>query len=192
MIARAVVTNRHTSLVVEDAEMVAWFLERGASPNTRCDLDLTPLSIAVCYSSMAIIQSLFDQGGCIKFGQLLHHAIRRDLPDQMEVFDLILSKGPPINHVMNQEYMYGYYMQRCFGLGTPLQEAAELGKLDMVKRLIEEGAHPLIRNSRGKVPLGRARDKGQDAVVDYLGPITAMAEPPAFQFTEGKETTGWS
>ena len=88
--------------------------------------------------------------------------------------------------------MYGYYMQRCFGLGTPLQEAAELGKLDMVKRLIEAGAHPLIRNSRGKIPLVRARDKGQDAIVDYLGPITERAEPPAFQFTEGKETTGWS
>lgn len=79
-----------------------------------------------------------------------------------------------------------------FGLGTPLHEAAEQGKLDVVQKLLGLGAHPLIKDSCGKIPLQRAQRARRDAVVAYLGPITARAEPPVCQFTEGKETTGWS
>ncbi|KAI7261115.1 hypothetical protein KC345_g9894 [Hortaea werneckii] len=180
------------ALAVEDRALVSWFLERGASPNAQCSLDLTPLSIAVQFSSMSIIQSLFEYGGSVQYGQLVHYAVRRDLPDQHDVLDFILSKNPPINHIMYQEHPQSYFRQRMFGLGTPLHEAAGKGKLDMVKKLIDLGAHPLIRDSCGKIPLQRAQKAGQGSVIAYLGQITANAEWPVQQFTDGKETTGWS
>lgn len=93
---------------------------------------------------------------------------------------------------MYQEHPQSYFSQRMFGLGTPLHEAAEQGKLDVVEKLLASGAHPLIKDSCGKIPLQRAQRMGRDEMVAYLGPITASAEWPARQFTEGKETTGWS
>ncbi|KAK1092068.1 hypothetical protein LTR48_005077 [Friedmanniomyces endolithicus] len=180
------------ALAVEDSALVSWFLERGASSNAQCSLDLTPLSVAVQFSSMPIIRSLFDHGGSVLHGQLLHYAVRRDLPDQADVLDFILSKQPQINHVMYQEHPQSYFSQRMFGLGIPLHEAAEQGKLDVVRKLLESGTHPLIRDSCGRIPLQRAERTGRDLVVAYLGPITASAELPGRQFTEDKETTGWS
>lgn len=141
---------------------------------------------------MSIIRSLFDHGGSVLYGQLLHYAVRRDLPDQADVLDFILSQKPPINHVMYEEHPQSYFRQRMFSLGTPLHEAAEQGKLDVVRKLLESGSHPLIKDSSGNIPLQRAQKTGRDTVIGYLGPITASAEWPARQFTEGKETTGWS
>lgn len=165
--------------MVEDEALVSWFLERGASPNTQCSLDLTPLSVAVQFASISVIRSLFDHGGCVLYGQLLHDAVRRNLPDQLEVLDLILSKNPPINHVMYQEHPRSYFRQRMFGLRNPLHEAAGRGKLEMVKKLLALGSHPLSRDSCGKTPLQRAQKAGRDSVLAHLGPITASAELPA-------------
>ncbi|KAK5171194.1 uncharacterized protein LTR77_004338 [Saxophila tyrrhenica] len=50
----------------EDPSLTSWLLDRGASPSTQCALDLTPLPIAVQFSPLSIIQSLFDHGGEIK------------------------------------------------------------------------------------------------------------------------------
>ena len=128
----------------------------------------------------------------MQYGQLLHYAVRRNLPDQADVLDFILSKKPHVEHVMYQEHPQSYFRQRMFGLGTLLHEAAEQGKLDMASKLLESGCHPLIRDSCGKIPLQRAQTMKQDSMVAYLGPITESAEWPDHQFTEGKETTGWS
>lgn len=47
-----------------------------------------------------MIRMLFEHGGDVEHGQLLHHAVYRALPDYFEVLDLVLSKNPPINHIM--------------------------------------------------------------------------------------------
>ncbi|RMZ75455.1 hypothetical protein DV738_g5471, partial [Chaetothyriales sp. CBS 135597] len=188
------------ALQIEDAELTNWFLEHGASPNTTCGLDLTPLSFAVQYGSLATIEAMFKHGGCVEHGQLLHYAVRRDLPDHLRVLELVLSKYPDpasaVNQVMYQERLRSYYQQRALSLGTPLHEAAGAGgaaarkkdKLATVKLLVERGANPLIRDSRGEIPLQRAERMHNQAVVDYLRPITDAAEPPELQFTLGKET----
>lgn len=172
--------------------MTAWLLDHGADPNATCDLDLTPLSSAVEVTPISTILSMFVHGGSIKHGQLLHYAVRRSLPDHLEVLDLILSKNPPINDVMYQQDGASYMQQRMFACGTPLHEAAERGKLDVVKILLEHGSHPLIKDSRGRVPLQRAQRAQWREVVAYLEEVTANATWPEYQFTEGRETTGWS
>ena len=173
-----------SSLVLNDAKLTSWFLARGADPNAECGLDLTPLSVAVCNAPFEIIQLLFDHGGSIKHGQLLHYAVRRDSIDRLQVLQFIIDKGPPINHVMYQDRLDCYDQLMFFGIGTPLHEAAEQGKLDMVELLLARGADPLIRDARRKLAIDRARRAGQDAVVELLLPLHSdPASQPCHDFT---------
>nr|POE93548.1 putative ankyrin repeat protein [Quercus suber] len=184
-------TNKGNSLAIEDANLTAWLLKHGASPNVKCALDLTPLSYAVQDVPFSTVRMLFDYGGDVCHGQILHYAVRRTLPDYLDVLAFVLSKGPPINHLMYQDDASSYNQQRVLALGTPLHEAAELGRLDIVKILISEGAHLLIRDSCGEVPLQRAERGPCTEVIEYLKPLTAIAVPPEKQFTEGREATPW-
>lgn len=173
-------------LVVEDESLTTWFLSHGADPNAGCLLDITPLSIAVQYAPLPIIKSLFEHGGSIKYGQLLHYAIWRELEDRLEVLAYIIGKGPPINDVMYQSRLDCYNQRRAFQLGTPLHDAAATGYLDVVQQLVAKGAHPLIEDSFGEIPLQRAERNGHSTVVEFLRPITETASPPPQQFTRGR------
>ena len=135
---------------------------------------------------------LFEYGGSIKSGQLLHYAVRRDLPDYLQVLDFILSKDPPINNVMYQEHMDSYLQPRAFALGTPLHEAAEKGKLDVVRVLIEHGAQPLIKDSRGETPQQRAARARCYSVLAYLDLVATRTSWPSRQFTDNLCTNGWN
>jgi ankyrin repeat protein len=179
-------------MVDENSTVTSWLLAHGASPNKTCELDKTPLGIALQYAPMETILKLFEYGGSIKYGQPLHAAVRRELPDYLAVLQLVLDKVPPetINHVEFESDLESYYWQRMFGLGTPLQAAAEQGKVDVARILIERGAHPLIRNTRGKIPLERAERVGHSAMVDYLKPLTKSASPPEYQYIDDKQCTG--
>ena len=129
---------------------------------------------------------LFDHGGSIKHGQLIHYAVRRDAPDRLEVLKYICDKGSPINNVMYQNRLDCYYHQRAFGIGTPLHEAAGSGKLDVVKYLLERGAEPLIKDSRGKLAIERAEIHGHMDVADYLRPLSVPSPVPRHDFTDGR------
>jgi hypothetical protein len=62
---------------------------------------------------------------------------------------------------------------------TALHEAAGAGEIDAVRMLLELGADPGIRDARFKsTPLGWAEYLGQQAMADYLRPLTP-AEPSA-------------
>lgn len=186
-------TGTNTSLAVErqDSQCAAWLLQRGASPNVKCALDLTPLSYAILHGHFSLIQMLFDNGANIHHGQPLHYAVLRTLPDYLDVLHLVLSKDPPINHIMYQEDPASYYQQRAFSLGTPFHEAAKLGRLDICQILVAKGANVRIRDSRGETPLQRAERGRWSSVIDYLAPLVARATSPAEQFTRGKEATAW-
>lgn len=171
-----------------DIELTKWCLARGADPNAECMLDKTPLSIAVAEASFHIIQLLFDHGGSANHGQLLHYAARRVLPDRLRVLDFVLEevslhKGPSINDIMYQDRPYCYGLQECIGIGTPLHEAASLGKLDMVEALVARGADPCILNSKGGLVIELARWYGHREVVEYLLPLSRSS--PNFVFQAG-------
>lgn len=112
---------------------------------------------------------LFDRGGSIEHGQLLHYAVRREHPDYLEVLQLILDKGcPQINQVMCENCRQSYELQKAFGMGTPLHEAAALGKLDVVTVLLAKGADPAIEDPRGETALDRAERSNRTVVVECL------------------------
>lgn len=175
------------STAILDAKVTKWFLANGANPNEGCGLDLTPLSHAVEYAPMEVIKLLFEGGGSVKHGQLLHHAAYRDLNDQTEVLAYLVEKGIRLNDIMYQNRMDNYKMQRDWGLGTPLHRAAEMGRLEGAKWLVAHGANPRIRNSLGELPIDRAQLNGKSSMVEYLRPVTEQASEPGMQWTDGRQ-----
>lgn len=145
-----------------------WFLSHGANPNATCDLDITPLSIAIRDAPFEIVRILYDYGGSIEYGQLLHYAAVRSLPDRLDVVNYFLDRGAPINRVMYENRPDSYQQEELSGLGTPLHSAARKGDLDLVDLLLAKGADPSIKNSWGKLAVQEAEYYGWSEVTDRL------------------------
>ncbi|EXJ77008.1 hypothetical protein A1O3_10165 [Capronia epimyces CBS 606.96] len=156
------------SLAVQEPGLVAWFLSHGADPNAGCQLDLTPLSYAVQYAPFDVIRTLFDHGGSIHTGQLVHCAVRRDQPDTLQVLAYLLNKGASINAVMYQNRPDSYQLQQAFGLGTPLHKAAQRGKLEVPRFLLENGADLNVVDSLGQTVIQRATIFRNPEVADFM------------------------
>ncbi len=99
--------------------------------------------------NLAINGLLFEHGGSIEKRQLLHGAVHRKLPDCLEVAQMLLDKGPPINTIKYQNHPDSYKDYKYFGVGTPLFEAARCGNVAMAELLLKNGADPLIKNNKG-------------------------------------------
>jgi len=83
--------------IVNDWGLTNWFLDHGADPNVGCYFDYTPMSCAVKNAPMKTVKLLFERGGDIKKGQLIHHAVERGSQDVIEMLDLLLQKGAQLN-----------------------------------------------------------------------------------------------
>ena len=171
---------------------MVWFLDHGADPNKRCVLDITPLSHAVRKAPFGNIKLLFERGGSVHSGQLIHHAIGRSHrhPDTIEILDYLLEKGSPINKIQYEGDSQSL-PQSIFTIGTPLHGAVHCGRLDLVKFLLSRGAHPLIRDTLRLTPVQRAEMQGKTEIVEYLRPISEVAEPVEPQFTDGCHIPGY-
>ncbi|KJX98109.1 hypothetical protein TI39_contig435g00001 [Zymoseptoria brevis] len=184
--AKRILTAAHSSLALQhqDSQCANWLPDHGASPNTN----ITPLSFAIQHNTISFIQRLLDMGADIHHCQAVHYAVYRTLPDYIDVLNFVLSKNPPINHILWQEDLDNYYMRRVFFLVTPLHDAARRGLLDVCQVLLAHGANPRIRDSCGETSLKSARRGRREEVVEYLAPLTAPAKSPAEQFTQNKES----
>ncbi len=74
---------------------------------------------------------------------------------------------------MYQNRLDCYDQFKYFGIGTPLHEAAEQGKQDVVELLLAEGADPLIKDAKGELAIERAQRAGHSAVVKQLLPLSS-------------------
>ncbi|KAL8961271.1 MAG: hypothetical protein Q9183_005332 [Haloplaca sp. 2 TL-2023] len=157
------------ALAVEDEELTRCFLSHGADPNAKRDVDETPLSVAVRDAPFETIKLLFDHGGSTKHGHLLHYAIYRKLPDQLEVFKWIFEKGRfRINDIMHQNDPRAFIQNEFANLCTPLHSAVIGGHLEIVDILLSNGADPGVKSSLGHLPLMDARAKGFHEIADRL------------------------
>jgi ankyrin repeat protein len=148
--------------------MIEWFLDHNADPNRRCDWDLTPTSQAMYKAPLEIIDYLFSRGADAGCGQLLQHAVHRDKSDALDVVRRVVERGAPINEIKYENEPMLYSERKPFGLGTPLHRAAELGKIDIVRYLLEQGANPLKVDSKGKTPRFWAESKNYVEVATVL------------------------
>ncbi len=149
-------------------------------------MDITPFFIAVRDAPFSIIKLLFDYGGSIEYGQLLHFAISRASLDRLEVFEYILNKRASVNAIIFQNYLESYKQEKYSGLGTPLYSAAEKGNLNIIQILLVKGANPLIKDSTGRLTIGLARYYGHNKVVEYLRPLSVPSSEPYYSFINSR------
>ncbi|KAL8838113.1 MAG: hypothetical protein Q9170_002254 [Blastenia crenularia] len=164
----------------EDEVMTQWFLDHGADPNAESKMNVTPISRAVVYASMDIIELLFNHGGphSIDHGQLLHHAVQRDKTDRLQVLEFLFTKGArrDIDQLKYHDRPDCFEMENLIiGCGTPLHEAARLGKQDIVEFLVANGANFSMRDGKGFLAVDRARQEGQSKVVEYLNSLSTRS-----------------
>ncbi|RHZ74299.1 hypothetical protein CDV55_109075 [Aspergillus turcosus] len=157
----------------EDSNLLDWFLNHGADPNKRCrNRDCTPLSYAVRDAPFDVIKILFEKGGQLQHGQLLHYAAMRTRDDGREVLQFIYDKDPEFNKLridnLLDERSPEYLMNERNGLCTPLHYAAISGSVDMVNFLRGKGAACDILDPYRRTPLGYAVYNGHYEVERIL------------------------
>ena len=79
----------------DDQTMTRWFLDHDAEPNAETRIGLTPLSRALVHASIGIVEMLLNHGRpqSIDHGQLLHHAVHREVSDRLQVLEYLCTKG---------------------------------------------------------------------------------------------------
>ncbi|KAL8894504.1 MAG: hypothetical protein Q9207_008489 [Kuettlingeria erythrocarpa] len=164
----------------DDQTMTRWFLNHGADPNAETRMGVTPISRALVHASIDIIEMLLDHGGpqSIDHGQLLHHAVHRETSDRLQVLEHLFTKGAlrVINQLKYQDRLDLFEEENLIvGCGTPLHEAARLGKQDVVELLVARGADPLIRDGKGLLAIDLAFQAGQGEVVEYLNSLSCRS-----------------
>jgi hypothetical protein len=82
--------------------------------------DETPLSIAIRDATLEVIKLLFDHGGSIECGEMLHFAICRQRQDCLDVVKLVLAKRAPVNSLEFESDAISWSWWNPFGLGTAL------------------------------------------------------------------------
>lgn len=146
--------------------MTIWLLDHGADPNKRCEIDCTPLSYAVQLAPTSIIKLMLSRGGDVRKGQLLHYAIFR-ATDLNDVISLLVDEGASLNATMHQDERT---LMRFWpmSLGTPLHIAAELGKTDAIRHLLNLGADASIEDVNGRTAVEVAQKFIHPEVVRLL------------------------
>lgn len=61
-------------MAVDGIERVHWLVQRGADPNAPCDIDYTPLSVAVKKAPLPVVQLLLRDSQHGHDGHLVFHA----------------------------------------------------------------------------------------------------------------------
>ncbi|RHZ50754.1 hypothetical protein CDV55_102045 [Aspergillus turcosus] len=140
---------------------------RCLDPNQQCAIDLTPLSHAVKYAPVSIIRLLLRHGGNVQQGQLLFHALDRK-SEIIAVLQLLLREGASIDATMYQNHYASWRLYYFMGLGTVLHKAAELGNVEAVQFLLNEGIDLSIQDANGRTALECAEMLNKVEVVEVL------------------------
>ena len=163
-----------------DEPLVQWFLDNGANPDAPAAvIDITPLSVAVQYAPLRIVELLFERGGTGIRGQLANYATQRPLKDldALPILQLLYDKGVPVDNIIFEDHPTS--QSHLFARTTPLMNACLVGNVEMVQFLIKHGANPRRpiwvgdKTSIGtELPIDLARQNGHTKIVKILA--TAM------------------
>ena len=148
--------------------MCRWLLAHGALASARGEWNVTPLSVAVQEAPIFTVKLLLERCNGIQSGQLLHFAIKRDNEDVLEVVEILLNLGCPINSIMFEDDPRSWKEVMFGEPGSPLFAAAEMGKTDLVVFLLSRGADPLLPSKKGRTPLEAAESEGHTHIADIL------------------------
>ncbi|KAM3421629.1 hypothetical protein BST61_g2015 [Cercospora zeina] len=92
------------SMALEDISLAHWLLGRGADPNAPCDIDLTPLSVAVRDASIPVIELLLQHAQHCHNGHLVFYATQRpDVNESTRLICLLQQSNKPIDEILHHD-----------------------------------------------------------------------------------------
>lgn len=151
---------------VHDEDLVTWLLDLGADPNKTSMGNVTPLSYAVQLAPMSIVQRMLRHGGDVRKGHLLQCCMYRE-DGLLDMISMLVHMGAPIDGKIWKEFPRPY-VDRDRPFGTALHTAAELGKLDAIRHLVDLGANMDVKDNHGHNVLEFARSQNLTDVVSLL------------------------
>ncbi|KAI9150697.1 Glutathione transporter [Paramyrothecium foliicola] len=140
------------------AQVVAYFLEKGVDPNLPGTLAGTPLQISIAGGSMDVVKLLIEAGADVnasggKWSQPLVVAASQQ---REELVELLIASGASLNHDSKS-------------LGSALYQAAKAGDIRTVTILLGAGADINDSGStKGSTPLAAAVDSESVPLVQML------------------------
>ncbi|KAF2211408.1 hypothetical protein CERZMDRAFT_117998 [Cercospora zeae-maydis SCOH1-5] len=130
------------SVALHDVWLVNWLLEKGADPNAACDIDYTPLSVAVRTSPFSLVRLLLQHAQHSHNGHLVYYAMQRaDMNESTRMIRLLHEYHKPIDEILYQDARSSRFRAQ-FLRGTPLYYACSNGELQIALTLLELGANP--------------------------------------------------
>ncbi|MFA5119176.1 MAG: ankyrin repeat domain-containing protein [Candidatus Omnitrophota bacterium] len=147
------------------ADTVKLLLDRGANPNLKDSMGVSPLRLAAEGGHLEIVNLLLAHGAAPdvrtrEYGNLALHAACMN--GHIDVVSILLKQGDYINY------------QSKIGM-TPLIVAARHGHNDLVRMLIEQGANVDVADTNGLTALHYACVYGKKEMVSAL--LSAGADP---------------
>ncbi|KAK1045300.1 hypothetical protein LTR74_018157 [Friedmanniomyces endolithicus] len=130
------------SIALHDTLLTRWLLATGADPNAHCDMDYTPLSLAVQTAPLSIVELLLQYGRHCHNGHLIYYATQRaNINETMQMTELLYQYTKPVDDILWQDAT-SYCLRAQFLRGTPLYYACIENKVPVALKLLDLGADP--------------------------------------------------
>jgi len=153
------------STVLHDQHLLSWFLAHGASPNANNEIHRTSMDAAAWFTNTHVLEQLLQHGGMINQTNALHMAVRSSKPSALrrQVVEYLLKAGVNINAI---EFEGTERVSSSYG--TALHNAAGMGREDMVRLLLENGADIKVRDMSGHTASEVAEKEGYPQLIPML------------------------
>ncbi|KAJ8109994.1 hypothetical protein OPT61_g7046 [Boeremia exigua] len=153
---------------VHDERFIRWLLDKGVRADARGEWDITAVSVAIVSASAPTIRLLLRHSSSIQSGQLLHFAVQRKDSQSIQIVELLLNLGCPIDSIWFRDDPRSWLEWGIGEAGTALFAAAEQGKVEIVKYLLSRGANAALPSSKGRTALHVAESKQRSEVIQIL------------------------
>lgn len=134
---------------------------------TKIDLEqtdtdgCTPTQVAINYKNIEIAKALINAGA--KFISFDEHTIDSTIYSRrLDVLNFLIEMGIDVNTKFRDNKNR-----------TALIEAANIGDIDIVKKLVESGADVNAISNQNQFALNNAASQGWQEIYDYLAPLTS-------------------